>query len=238
MNKEQGQTTVNETIEAMETMKEIYADHPFMKEHGLSAGVAGIKEDKQGNVFVPVKATNDLKGCPINIRQFNERGEDHGFISGDDPDQQGVFVLGDEHKVGDRQEPAIIGTDFNDAASVHLASGRPVMVAFDAENQAEVIEALKESQPERMIAELARNESEITRQPGDKRHTVLSPKKGFDSFAEQQRQEGSVFATLEKALSYANSRASEANAQKTELEKGLDKDKGQEINRHQKGFGL
>lgn len=104
-------------LESMEATKEIEAEHPFMKEHGLPAGVAGIKEDKQGHVFVPVRDPNHLKGDPVNVRQFDKNGDDQGFIK--DSQEKGVFVLGNDRQASDPHEPAIIGTDFNDAASVH-----------------------------------------------------------------------------------------------------------------------
>ncbi|WP_072281614.1 DUF5710 domain-containing protein [Rappaport israeli] len=104
-------------------------DHPYLAKKGLNQDIIDkldLRVDKLGNLVVPVKNKDD------EIQSLQRIGGNgfKQFESGCKA-QGGFNVIGESAlKAQDKNEPIIISTGVATAASIHMAIGEPVVVAF------------------------------------------------------------------------------------------------------------
>lgn len=130
------------------------ASSPYLEKKGVEA--FGLKED-QGNLIVPLR---------------NTEGELRG-IQAIAPDGQKVFATGIEkkgnfHLIGAEgkdlsQGEIILCEGYATGASVHMATGKPVAVAFDSGNLIPVAEAMRAKYPNAAITICADNDHTMER---------------------------------------------------------------------------
>lgn len=135
------------------------ADHPYLQKKGVPP--LGVKVDQQGNLLVPGRDTEGFQHTLQIIPA--ENGKDKRFITGSR--KQGTFHLIDLHRTFG-QGPILIAEGYATAASLHLATGMPVVSAFDAGNLIHVAKALHEKFPDQPVALMADNDVTNARNPG------------------------------------------------------------------------
>ena len=130
-------------------------DNPYLQAKGVQA--FGLREELDGNLLVPVRnADGDLRGLqsisPEGVKRFQPGMEKNGnfhLIGAQDKDlSQTEIVLAEGYATG---------------ASLHMATGKPVAVAFDAGNLEPVARALREKFPQAQITICADNDHQHTR---------------------------------------------------------------------------
>jgi len=119
---------------------EIPADHPYLIAKGIRP--FGIKYQSSGNLLV------------VPVRDIN--GVLHGlqFISADGCKKfkTGTVKTGHFHKIGTTKgSTIIIAEGYATAASIHLATGHAVVVAFDAGNLLPVAQTIRSKFPDMKI---------------------------------------------------------------------------------------
>jgi putative DNA primase/helicase len=128
---------------------------PYLERKGVSA--FGLKED-QGNLIVPLKnAEGQLRGfqaiAPDGQKTFARGMEKKGnfhLIGADEKDlSQGEILLCEGYATG---------------ASLHMATGKAVAVAFDSGNLLPVAEAIRAKYPNAAITICADNDHSIQRE--------------------------------------------------------------------------
>lgn len=125
-------------------------DHPYLAKKGLNQDIIDkldLRVDKLGNLVVPVKNKDD------EIQSLQRIGGNgfKQFESGCKA-QGGFNVIGESAlKAQDKNEPIIISTGVATAASIHMATGEPVVVAFQDSNLKAVAEEFKSMYPYRSI---------------------------------------------------------------------------------------
>ncbi|ELU9701950.1 DUF1738 domain-containing protein [Escherichia coli] len=129
------------------------ADHPYLKGKGLDgAGHAfGAKQDDKGNLVIPIE---DKEGKVWSVQRIGPNGF-KGYEK--DAKVSGCYqVIGGKDALAaqDAHEPLLISTGFGTSASIHMATGRPVVVAFQDNNLQDVAQEFKQMFPERTIAVL------------------------------------------------------------------------------------
>lgn len=129
------------------------ADHPYLKGKGLDgAGHAfGAKLDDRGNLVIPIE---DKEGKVWSAQRIGPTGF-KGYEK--DAKVSGCYqVIGGKDALAaqDAHEPLLISTGFGTSASIHMATGRPVVVAFQDNNLQDVAQEFKQMFPERTIAVL------------------------------------------------------------------------------------
>lgn len=129
------------------------ADHPYLKGKGLDgAGHAfGAKLDDRGNLVIPIE---DKEGKVWSAQRIGPNGF-KGYEK--DAKVSGCYqVIGGKDALAaqDAHEPLLISTGFGTSASIHMATGRPVVVAFQDNNLQDVAQEFKQMFPERTIAVL------------------------------------------------------------------------------------
>lgn len=131
--------------------------HPYLKDKGVEP--FGLKMDQtQGNLIIPLR---------------NIEGELRGFqaIS---PEGQKAFATGIQkrgnfHLIGSlpgqdlAKSEILLCEGYATGASLHMASGKPVAVAFDSGNLAPVAEALRAKYPEAALTICADNDHAVQR---------------------------------------------------------------------------
>lgn len=129
-------------------------DHPYLEKKGVEA--FGLKQD-QGNLIVPLRNVGgELRG----IQAIGPDGQ-KSFASG--MEKKGHFhLLGGEGKDLSRGE-IILCEGYATGASLHMASGKPVAVAFDSGNLLPVAEALRARHPNAAITICADNDHAMKR---------------------------------------------------------------------------
>jgi phage/plasmid primase-like uncharacterized protein len=122
-------------------------DHPFLKEHEIeSFGLFQQREDNTNSLYVPV-ANN--KGQVRGLYIISERGEGRYMFA---TERAGNFHLipGADGKELDQGE-IVLAQGYAAGASLHMATGDPVAVAFEASNLEPVAKALREKYPQAEI---------------------------------------------------------------------------------------
>ncbi|NMM43915.1 DUF1738 domain-containing protein [Rhodospirillaceae bacterium KN72] len=115
-------------------------EHPYLLAKGVAAH--GLLEDATGQLMVPLR---DAAGKTWNIQRISPEGEKR-FLKGGR--KAGLY-----HVIGeiDAKGPVVIGEGYSTAATIHEATGYPVVVAFDAGNLRPVAETIRETYPEARI---------------------------------------------------------------------------------------
>lgn len=125
-------------------------DHPYLAKKGLSKDIIDkmdLRIDKEGKLVVPVKNNDD------EIQTLQRIGGNgfKQFESGCKA-QGGFNIIGENVlKAQDKNEPVIISTGVATAASIHMATGEPVVVAFQDSNLKAVAEEFKAMYPYRSV---------------------------------------------------------------------------------------
>ncbi len=113
-------------------------DHPYLVKKGIPA-FPGMKVDKKGRLVVPLR---DEKGKIASLQRITA----NGFKSLKKFAQKvgNYFVVGDERQLGRNGDPVITAEGVATAGSLALATGKPVVVAFDSGNLPVVAEKMAE----------------------------------------------------------------------------------------------
>lgn len=196
----------------------------------------GAREDLDGNLLIPVhNVERDLRGL-----QFISPDGQKRFLPG--MEKKGNFHLINPDEKDLSQGEIIIAEGFSTAASIHLATEKPVVAALDAGNLELVAKALHEEFPNASIVICADNDHQHTRNGelwnkgvekaeqaaqavGGKvvvpELTKAEQEKGLTDFNDIQRSRGlkEVKAQLDKALK--NERG-QGRAQSRELSLGVE----------------
>lgn len=107
-------------------------DSPYLTRKGVSA--YGLGGGRDGVIVVPARNTAGV----ITQLQFIYPDGDKKWLNG--PGKQGAF-----HLIGTvvEEHPLVFAEGYATAASIHMATGWPVLVCFDAGNMLEVAQRLK-----------------------------------------------------------------------------------------------
>lgn len=123
-------------------------DHPYLAAKGLNQDIIDkldLRVDARGHLVVPVKNRDQEIQSVQRIG-----GNDFKQFESGCKAQGGFAVIGDSAQFAqDRSEPIIISTGMATAASIHLATGEPIVVAFQDNNLRAVAEAFKAMYPYR-----------------------------------------------------------------------------------------
>lgn len=131
------------------------ASHPYLQNKGVES--FGLKLDPiQGNLIIPLKNVEDeLRG----FQAISPEGQ-KAFASG-------VQKRGNFHLIGGLSDLSkseiLICEGYATGASLHMASGKPVVVAFDSGNLAPVAEALRAKYPQAALTICADNDHAVMR---------------------------------------------------------------------------
>lgn len=139
-------------------------DHPYLIEKQVSA--YGLREDKKGALLVPLYscADNTLVSLQIIPVEHGERGKfEKRFMSGGQT--KGAFFPISANDDG-RDSPLLIAEGYATGASLHMATGYAVFVAFSCYNLEAVARMARELYPEREIILCADNDCETKKQDG------------------------------------------------------------------------
>ncbi|NMM46501.1 DUF1738 domain-containing protein [Rhodospirillaceae bacterium KN72] len=114
--------------------------HPYLM--AKQVGWYGMHQDDKGDLLVPLR---DENGVMWNFQRISPDGEKR-FLKGGR--KAGLF-----HTIGDIEQkgPVVIGEGYSTSATIHEATGLPVVVAFDAGNLRAVAETIREIFPETRI---------------------------------------------------------------------------------------
>lgn len=117
--------------------------HPYLTAKGITdpAVVSGIRQNEYNNSLrlqIPVFYDGQL----YNLQSIDPTG-DKRFLK-DGRKDGGYTVVGDASKISNG---VVIAEGFATAASIHQATGQPVIVAFDADNMVKVSETLARNLP-------------------------------------------------------------------------------------------
>jgi putative DNA primase/helicase len=164
--------------------KEASPKQPYLVKKGVPA--IGVREDENGNLLVPGYDTSGhihtLQTISLDGKQFEAGSRKQGTF----------FPIGPERKLGD--EVILIAEGYATAASVYLATGKPVVAAFDAGNLSLVAVALREKFPNTPIAILADNDHGLSVNIGVEKATLAAKAvQGHiivPSFSEQEKIQG------------------------------------------------
>ena len=116
------------------------ASHPYLRRKGISA-LSSIRQARDGALLIPVlDAANNLQS----LQRIYPDGTKRFLIGGKVSD--GRFII-----QGQPEKPIAICEGFATVASIHLATGWTVYVAFSANNLAPVAMSVKEQFPDSSI---------------------------------------------------------------------------------------
>lgn len=132
--------------------KEASPEQAYLVKKGVPG--IGVREDENGNLLVPGYDTeghiHTLQTISLDGKQFEAGTRKKGTF----------FPIDPEGSLG--QDVILIAEGYATAASVHLATGKPVVAAFDAGNLEPVAVALREKFPNAPIAILADNDHSLS----------------------------------------------------------------------------
>lgn len=212
--REAGYNAKSEAItQELATLPDAPADHPYLKNKGLDeAGHAfGAKLDDRGNLVIPIEDKDGKVWSAQRIGQGGFKGYEK------DAKVQGCYqVIGgkDALEAQDENEPVMISTGFGTSASIHMATGKPVVVAFQDNNLQEVAQEFKTMFPERTIAILGDDDRHLPERtpplPNSGREKATAAAKAvggkaiFPQFTGQERgREHTDFSDLHRARGLA-----------------------------------
>ncbi len=116
------------------------ASHPYLRRKGIPA-LEGIRQSRDGALLIPVLDTaNNLQS----LQRIYPDGSKRFLVGGKVSD--GRFII-----QGQPEKPIAICEGFATGASIHLATGWTVYVAFSANNLATVAKSAKERFPDSSI---------------------------------------------------------------------------------------
>ena len=111
--------------------------HPYLRNKGIQdlTAVAGIRINRyqgQNKLVIPVYSRNEQTGKTelVNLQQIDEHGTKRFLYGGQK--SGGYAILNGTH--ADMKDGFYLAEGYATAASVHLATGKPVVIAFDAGN--------------------------------------------------------------------------------------------------------
>ncbi|WP_373699408.1 LPD7 domain-containing protein [Neisseria dentiae] len=118
-------------------------DHPYLTAKGITsaAAVAGLRQNSyrgDDNLVVPLYYGGEI----VNVQSINQDGHKR-FLSGGQV-KGGYAVVGN---AGQLSDGLVIAEGYATAASIHQATGKPVIVAFNAGNMVTVSERLAKNLP-------------------------------------------------------------------------------------------
>ena len=212
-----------EIIQELASLPDAPADHLYLKDKGLSGAghTFGAKLDDRGNLVIPIQ---DKYGKVWSIQRIGPTGF-KGFEK--DARVAGCYhVIGrkDALAVDDLNEPLLISTGFGTSASIYMATGRPVIVAFQDNNLQAVAEEFKQIFPERTIAILGDDDRHLPER------TPPLPNSGREKATEAAKAVGGVaifpqFTTNEKGREFTDfsdlHRARGLDAVQRQVDQGL-----------------
>ena len=113
------------------------SEHPYLQRKGVPATV-GVRQDAHGNLVIPLR---NLQG---DIRSLQYISDDGGKNLKKGAEKSGnFFVVG-----GELAPPFLYAEGYATAASLHLATGRPVIMTVDAGNLPHVAGQLRAAFPD------------------------------------------------------------------------------------------
>ena len=125
--------------------------HPYLAAKGITdaAAVAGLRlNEYQGdtNLVIPVLYEREI----VNLQSINQDGGKR-FLAGGQV-EGGYAFIGKSEDVADG---VVVAEGYATAASIHQATGKPVIIAFNAGNMVTVAERLAKTLPERVPVVIA-----------------------------------------------------------------------------------
>ncbi|EGU0150150.1 DUF1738 domain-containing protein [Vibrio parahaemolyticus] len=118
--------------------------HPYLVSKGLGNDY-DLRVDKRGNLLVPISDSQNKIWSVQRIGQKGFKGyEKGGKVEG------GSFVLGGRENL-DESQAILLSTGFATSASVHQATGLPVVAAFQDNNLSHVAKELRKEYPDKEI---------------------------------------------------------------------------------------
>ena len=125
--------------------------HPYLAAKGITdaAAVAGLRlNEYQGdnNLVIPVLYEREI----VNLQSINQDGGKR-FLSGGQVDGAYAFI----GKSEDVEKGVVMAEGYATAASIHQATGKPVIIAFNAGNMVAVAERLAKTLPEHVPVVIA-----------------------------------------------------------------------------------
>lgn len=135
-----------------EKMPPALASHPYLSRKGVPA-VEGVKQDKYDNLVIPLRnVEGDIRTLqyikPDGTKNLKKGAEKTG----------NYFVVGGTVSVN---QPLLYAEGYATAASLHMATGLPVVMTVDAGNMVTVSQKLKEQYPD--AAHIILGEDDFTR---------------------------------------------------------------------------
>lgn len=159
---EQAISIWNAQPSALEATQPSIADHPYLKRKGIqphgvkvyrgSLSIGGMACN--GSLMIPMM----LNGKITSLQFINKVGEKRFMANG----EKGGYLIG-RIEVG---KPVCICEGFATGASIHEATGNPVIVAFDAGNLRKMAEALRTKQPDALIVLCSDDDYKTDGNPG------------------------------------------------------------------------
>jgi len=152
----------NAPASALEATQPAIADHHYLKLKGIKPH--GIKVYR-GNLSIGGMACNGslmipmmLNGKITSLQFINKVGEKRFMANG----EKGGYLIG-RIEAG---KPVCICEGFATGASIHEATGNPVIAAFDASNLRKMAEAVRTKQPDAVIVLCADDDYQTEGNPG------------------------------------------------------------------------
>lgn len=134
---------------------EAHEDHPYLKAKGIPP--IGLHENWAGVLHIPVRNVDDeLRGLQTIDAEDRKR-----FVPG--MEKSGNFHMIAEPGKDLSQGEIILAEGYATGATLHMATGKPVAVAFDAGNLEPVAKKLREKYPNAAITVCADNDHQHTR---------------------------------------------------------------------------
>ena len=137
----------------------------------------GIKVDDKDNLLIPGRDANGiihtLQTITADAKLFERRSQKTGSFHVIDPEKQ--FGKG----------PILIAEGYATAASIYMATGQPVVCAFDSGNLLHVAKVLHEKFPEQAIAIMADNDATNQYNPGINKAKLAAEAVGGSVYAPQ-----------------------------------------------------
>ena len=198
----------------------------MLKKEGFERGY-GAHQNTKGDMILGIR---DIEGNLKSIAFDN--GKEESFLPASER-QGGFHTIDPQRTLGNKGGTILVVETYKDAATVHEATGRPVVTVFEPGNMADVTAALREKYPETGIAIVPQN-NEISLGNAKKaavaaKAEVLSVEKGFDDINAVRKDAGKGKAAVHdsindqlKALYEAKDQAQEASQPKSKgAEAGL-----------------
>jgi phage/plasmid primase-like uncharacterized protein len=130
-----------------EGLPEASPEHPYLKAKGVPP--YGLRQNERGELVIPVR---DVDGKLWSLQRVSIGADGTGRkVFEKDARKAGDFQLIDPRGVFGQGGVILIAEGYATAASLHQATGRPVVVAFDAGNLLAVATALRRAYPRRSL---------------------------------------------------------------------------------------